>query len=881
MYFTKTRKFILTVLVAVVVFAFVGVFYQEKVYAISTSDTVTYPFATGDYSLANAPTITGVSAKQEADTWHWCEQIFDNAVDLTNATYVGVEFENVTGNAGLTIGVMSNGQRFGTYTDEKPVYFVNEEGVVTELSVKYSSLNFGTNASGMILLPLSSLSIVSWGDQSATLSNATSFFFETNGLYNWDFSFKVGEVCYYSGDPVSNDGVELLDLSTEIKKAKTSVSVFTATFPEKATDTTKSPYSFTYPFATGEAALANAPTVTGVSTKQEADTWHWCEQVFDNAVDLTSATYVGVEFENVTGNAGLTIGVMSNGQRFGTYTDEKPVYFVNEEGVVTELSVKYSSLNFGVGAKGVILLPLSSLSIVGWGDQSATLSNATSFFFETNGLYNWDFSFKVGELCYYTGDPLQGANATELLDLSKIKKDKTVASVFTLKFPESSTVGNIEGMTATYPFATGEKVYENAMIWVGTSTGDTDDNWQTFKILFDEATDLTSATYLAVHYYAKSGTPGLTYGIENDGTRYSINGSSGETIYMLGEDGNIRVASIIAYDASNVNANGCLLIPMNLLQKQFGNDANTLAGAKQFVLTTNSKYNYLFEVGIGEIGYYTGQPCDENFTFHKLVDLSEGDKEISCSVTSDLDTNRSTIYCNKSEKMVYGDTTLVFTATGKVDGQLIPWSGGANGTQTMTTDSYGDDALLLTCTGAREGADAYTAFTIADGVHYDWSSAKGITLWARNDSDTEISFNLEIDVLNPGKTTSRGRFNVTQGNRFWLYDVNTGKQTIYMTRPAITLPVGFEGWVRVPFSAFQQAAWSMTDQNYGTFPIEYFMTEGCYVPYVGLTVYSGNYTNKPFAVNKLGSYSENPSFVSALVLPSDVRKDIKTLMGLE
>ena len=882
MYFTKTRKFILAVLVAVVAFTFVGLFYQEKVYAISASDTVAYPFATEDYALANAPTFTGVAAQTDGDTWHWAEQIFDNPVDLTGASYVGIEFENVKGNPGLTIGVMSNGQRFGTYVDGKPLYFVNETGTVTELSVLYGAVTLGVNAKGMILLPLSSLAIVGWGDQSATLSHATSFFFETNGRYNWDFQFKAGEVCYYNGDPVSASAIKVLDLATEIKKQSTSANVFTATFPEKATDTTKNPYSFAYPFATGEAALANAPTLTGVANQQDGDTWHWAEQIFDKSVDLTAATHVAIEFENVKGNAGLTIGVMSNGQRFGTYVDGKPVYMVNEAGDITELKVLYGSVNLGANAKGVIVLPLSSLAIVGWGDQSATLSNATSFFFETNGKYNWDFQFKVGEVCYYTEDPLKGAQATEILDLTNgVKKANTTANVFTLEFPESSTVDNIAGMTAAYPFATGEKAFENAMIWVGTSVGDSSDNWQTFKVGFDEATDLTNASYIAVHYYAKTGVPGITYGIENNGTRHSIVGSSGEDVYMLMEDGTIKVASTIIFDSANVSNSGCLLIPMRLIKHQFGDNAEAMKGARQLLFTTNSRYNWNFEIGVGEVGYYTGQPCDENFTFHKLVDLSQGDKEISCSVTSDLEANRSTMYCNKSEKMVYGDTTLVFTATGKVDGQLVPWDGGAAGVQTMTKDSYGKDALLLACTGPREGADAYTAFTIADGVHYDWSQAKGVTLWARNDSDAEVSFNLEIDVLSPGNTESRGRFNILQGNRFWLYDVKTGEQRIYMTRPVITLPVGFEGWVRIPFTAFAQAPWSMTDPNYGTFPIEYFMTEGCYVPYVGLTIYSGNYTNKPFAVNNLGSYTVEPSFVSALVPASDVRKDIKTLMGLE
>ena len=57
---------------------------------------------------------------------------------------------------------------------------------------------------------------------------------------------------------------------------------------------------------------------------------------------------------------------------------------------------------------------------------------------------------------------------------------------------------------------------------------------------------------------------------------------------------------------------------MDYVKYQFGDAANTLAAAEQFILTTNSLYNWGYEVGVGEIGYYTGRPNENNFTFHKL-----------------------------------------------------------------------------------------------------------------------------------------------------------------------------------------------------------------------------------------------------------------------
>lgn len=646
---------------------------------------------------------------------------------------------------------------------------------------------------------------------------------------------------------------------------------------QRSSEIVNAAQNVTFPFAKGENALKYAPTVTGPST-QGPDYWMFYEQKFDVPVDLSSATYLAVEFKNVSGNPGLTIGVLSNGSRFGTYNiDGQSVKFADQYGNVRDCNILYDSVNFGLNASGMILLPIQTAGAFTWNPAGATLGVCSSFFITTNSVHNWNFSFEIGEIGYYTADPFAGASMTKILDLSTLKKDKYYSDGFDVSFPEITVdENNIAGETAPYPFTTVDNT--NAMIWAGPTNKDDNDNWQTLKVKFDNVTDLSDATYIAVEYYSKTGAPGLTHGIENNGTRYSMSNANGENVYNLTKDGQIAKATSIANGAITTNTSGCLLIPMDYMKFQFGNTSNTLEAASHMVFATNSKYNYAFDLIIGEIGYYTGRIATNNFTFHKLVDLSSP-KTSSYTVSADNSANGSRVYRNYVEKMVYGDTTLVYTATEKTDNCIPIWDGGAAGKQTMTKDTYGDDALLLESLGPREKADNYTAFTIIDGAKINWSNAKGVTLWARNDSDVEISFNLEVDAIST-KIGTRGRYNITQGNRFWLYDVNTNKQTIYMTRPCVTLPVGFEGWVRIPFEAFSQADWSISDPNYGAFPREYFMSEGCSVPYIGLTVLSLDYANKPFAINKLGGYTTTPSFVSALVPVSEERKDIKTLMGL-
>ncbi len=445
---------------------------------------------------------------------------------------------------------------------------------------------------------------------------------------------------------------------------------------------------------------------------------------------------------------------------------------------------------------------------------------------------------------------------------------------------------DLAGKTAAYPFRTGFKAFNGGVRWSGTTKGDWLDNWQTVFLQFDAPVDLSQATYFVVQYKALSGAPGLTYGLESGSGRYSIGaGMDGKPIYFMNEDGLISKNGNILWGASNVVAGttGALLIPMSSMAWQWGGESNDLTTVKNFLMTTNSVYNWAFDVVIGEVGYYTGDPANGG-QFHKLLDLSGGTKEAMFSVTSDNADNRGTKSVYTEDITDYGDTHIDILATGKLDNSLPVYINGALGTQTMTKDSYGDDAFQLVTPGPREGAtDPYAAFTIIDGAHFQWTGQKGMTFWARNDSDKEISFNLEFDMNHNDFTNTAGghnaRFNIRQGHRFWLYDVNTGEQQIYMTRPCITLPAGFEGWVRIPFTAYDQAEWSAAAQ--GTFNRELFAAEGSWVQYVCITVNSQDYANKAFSIGKIGTYSTTPYLVSSWFAGDDTHKTIPELMELE
>ena len=835
------------------------------------AQTAEYPF---ENDLKNAPTWYG--ATESADKWQLLVSYF-NSSDLSadKDYYVAVEVKVVTGNPGLTVGVIDGtNSRRGTFIDGNKMYTVSKSGEIKELSVLYASVNLGEGFEGMLVMPVKALA---WQDGAGNLATINAFYMTTNALYNRDFSITVGEIGIYDGNFQSGGTfTKVKDLSTEQKQdSYFHIDDKDLVFPEIE------PEQNGYPFNND---LKNAPTWYGAT--ESADKWQLLVSYF-NSSDLSADKdyYVAVEVKVVTGNPGLTVGVIDGtNSRRGTFIDGNKMYTVSKSGEIKELSVLYASVNLGEGFEGMLVMPVKALA---WQDGAGNLATINAFYMTTNALYNRDFSITVGEIGIYDGNFQSGGTFTKVKDLSTEQKQDSYFHIDDkdLVFPteqDQPVEIPIEGQTIAYPFRTGEFAFKDAVLWSGINK--TDHNWQTLVANFTE-TDLTNATYIAVQYYAKAGTPGLTFGLNRWGARYSIAGHNGEKVYFANETGLIKVGAKIQNDAANISGGsvGMLLIPMSAMGWQFGPDGDRdLAHVHQFIITTDSFYNWNLEVLVGELGYYTGEVGSEDFTFHKIIDLSNGSPISSFQALSDNPDLAGRISVNKIDQKVYGDTTLEVFGTNKSGSDYEIWKGGSFGEVTMGKDSYGDDAIVMKSTGPNPTGDAYTAITLADGIAYDWSDAKGVTLWARNDSETEISFNIQLDCLvdvDGDGTRDRGRFNVRQGFQFWLYDLNTGKDTIYMTRPEITLPVGFEGWIRVPFEAFLQADWSLTDPNHKVIPRNYFMAEGSVVGYLAITIDSRAYAGQTFAVNKIGSYKTTPVLTTAII--KDDSKSIRKLMGLE
>ena len=646
----------------------------------------------------------------------------------------------------------------------------------------------------------------------------------------------------------------------------------------------------TYPFEQGEDAFRYAPTFTMAAEAGAGNNkWEYVEVKFDGgAKDLRAAEYLAVQIRVDQGDPGLTLGLIENGDRYNNSVDGNAFYFLSEDGTIREMSCLYSAINLGAGACGTLLMPMDSMAWQ-WNNNSSDLSAVTAFYYTTSTQFNYGYVLTIGSIGYYDGEP--GAADTQfvtLADCSEGERSKDLYYVDAvdpdcMKMPSDAGIVEPEAPSIAYPFRQGEGADAWAAVWQGPVNGDSAANWQTLTVKFDEAAvDFSEASYLIIQYQGQVGAPGITFGLENKGARYSVGApeADGKPVYFMGEtDETSRKAANIANGAvtagSVTGTMGAMIIPMDSMAWQFGEEENCdLSAIDTLVLTTNSQYNYNFRILIGEVGLYTGEAGSGTFT--KILDLSS-DRSEKFAVTSDLEANRGTLSFVEADAVreTMGDATIDITGEGKTNSSFSESGStgnvvinGSYGSLEVVKDSYGEDALKLTATGIT--GDGFTAFTLSEGEDIDWTNGKGVSFWARNDSDAEVSFNLEVDCRIASGASSR--FNILQGNRYWLYDVNTGKTTIYMSRPTATLPAGFEGWVRIPFSAFERASWSSGVSK------EEFMSEGSVVSYFGITISAASYLNQSFSINNIGAYSTTPQFSSSFVDAGG--KTIPELLGL-
>lgn len=625
---------------------------------------------------------------------------------------------------------------------------------------------------------------------------------------------------------------------------------FISAYAVTATDTVE------YPFATGSGAFKFAPTWTASSEVKD----HWdIFRIKFNETSLDGVDYFALQIK-VTGTAKLTLGAVRGewAARFDTAGQAgKPTYFVSEDGKVTLIEVGAGDDVELTNRSGMLLVPVTSL---GWrfGDAG---NNVCAYYFTANNLWFTNYKITIGELGYYTGEPTDKANYHSLWNptlgeghesYTDAEKAHYVIDGGSMEFP----------VYGDYPFATGANAFKYAPTWTGAT----------------EAADvMQSLTTPTVSNLALDNVKSVAIQIKTDkkvklivsalsgNNRLTTVGSEGIVSFVADNGTKSEVSITDGY--IEFEGTGALVIPKDCL-------TGTITSFNQMIFETNANTCNNFNITIGAIGYYGTD--DVYHSWYSIPDLAgENSLGITTGIYEKLFVAENSTVTHPTApqsalksinaKNTYGDVKVYWQADATKLSSHVFYVGGASGSVEITKDSYGVDALQVQATANNN--DGYMAMDVISAV-ISAEGTRGITFWAKNPSDREISFNVEMDVkYKPTADAVRyqqTRTNIEQGHRFWLYDVNTGKQTIYMTRPTATLPAHFEGWVRIPFECFNRASWSKGDHkfmfNNGVAKADTFIS------YFAISYDTHTFPiNQPFVVNNFGTYSTTPLFNSVLV----------------
>jgi len=653
--------------------------------------------------------------------------------------------------------------------------------------------------------------------------------------------------------------------------------------------------SVAYPFRTGTDAFANGSTWAGIAPRNEV-TYEFAYYGLGAGVPMDYQNgYIAIQLEPSAAFAMMyyfDVATSTNPIRFQTVggtpeTPGAPAYFVSESGEVTTINVIYDHLQFPAnlaGVAGMMVIPLSSFtnpSSTGTEDWSKVLSVGLI----VNSQNNHSFSLKMGEVGYYESNTDTEMSKIISLDSQSANSQLAHVSNGTFTFiagagqeaPEVPTPEFNSGDVISYPMRKGENNFAHGALWSGV-TKHADEGVNGYQTLFFDMNpvDMSAKGYIAIQMEKVGAVDGgftvFIQGKNTDGTdvRFQTMGGTptipSSYCYFVEENGAVTPIGVyynaVVFPSTLSDKAGALIVPVSSLQVTWDAIAAQTfkwEEVKTVGLVTHSYYNYGFTYKLGEVVYYSQSP-KTSYDYDTVFPLADkayynnfqyaggtgsisriAEVEIEQEINKDKYTPNADIKGYQTFIDFDGVTDL---STFKFD------ENGTEGVLGTTTDTYGDTALTLKAT--TKGGDGYTVPYVVQDVQYNWAEGKGVMLWTKNLYEGEVGFNFEFDVRNNGEQNlkKRSRFNLAQGVRYYTYDLRTGVESICQTRPTISIPRGFYGWVFIPFTSFSKPNWSIFN---GPSTLDF---ENIYVYEIGISINQKLDLNKTVAFNKIGIYKD-------------------------
>lgn len=479
---------------------------------------------------------------------------------------------------------------------------------------------------------------------------------------------------------------------------------------------------------------------------------------------------------------------------------------------------------------GYIYLPYQSFGYVnGYGSGNGTFDYSTvyGFYIEINTYYDAFSNFSLGGL-----EKLQNNVATTLLDPTTLN-DYTYGNYYCKDYNgeyinlEHKSVGGGE-VTSDVDYGKvtldGELNKGLQVSYIGAES-DLIAQFGIVPTIRNYGTDCDSLAF-RIKNHTSIATP-ITIGVKDRSAKtYSVNKTVGKNIFFKAKDNTLSINAWRSWDSAVVipsGFDGWMIIPFALFNTVTA--ANT-SDVRSIVFSTSvfKSYDAFTILTFGDI---TIIKSDASLT--KLLTPSTL-TEAQFNATYVKNTNTEYIRFTRYEEQTLvaereGDVKYLETFThvktdAELNGEFPVWTGGSTLTTTLV-DTYNNRKGMQVDIGAViPNNNIYGSINVfpkyyvsdwnnwADGGENHDQKAEGVTCYLKNLSRKEIIMNLEFDeITKKNNKNVTERWNVQLGAMIMYYDINTNQEFIRMAKPAIVIPVNFEGYIRIDFSQYSVPVW--------------------------------------------------------------------------
>lgn len=479
---------------------------------------------------------------------------------------------------------------------------------------------------------------------------------------------------------------------------------------------------------------------------------------------------------------------------------------------------------------GYLYLPYEGFGLLdgyGSGNKSFDYQTVYGIYLEVNTYYDAFSVFSLGGVEKKNEDK----TASTLLD-PKALNDLTYSSYYCKDYNgtylnldhESVGGGDIQTDMDYKKLALEGKLDQGATVSYLAAESDITAQWGIVPTIRNYGNDVHAIAFRIKNHTSIS-TP-ITVGVKNrSGNTFYVNKDSGKQIFFREKDSTLSVNSWREWDSAIVipsSFDGWMILPFALFHTVTSADPTDV---RSIVFSTSIFKNYdaFTNLTFGDIRLIKN---DESIT--PLLTPSALD-ETAFNKTFVKNTNTEYIRFSRYEEVTeskkVGDVKFLerfaHVADDKeLNSEFPVWSGGSKLTTSLVDTRDGSKGMQIDIGAVIPGNNIYGSINVfpksyvpdwnnwADGGENKDQPAKGLTCYIRNNSRKEIIFNLEFDeITKKNDKNVTERFNIQLGAMLFYYDINTGDEFIRMAKPAIVIPIGFEGYLRMDFSQYQVPAW--------------------------------------------------------------------------